>query len=135
MKGVGIVPGTDGQKMSKSYKNTIPFFDTKDEIQKAVMSIVTDSDGDRPENVYAIHKLFKSEKELEKLYSENAGRYKNLKDALLEDIESLIAPMRKKRDSITDTDVRNVLKEGAKKARDIASKKMSEVRKKIGVSL
>lgn len=135
LKGVGIVPGIDGQKMSKSYKNTIPLFGTKDEIQKAVMSIVTDSDGERPENVYAIHKLFKSEKELEKLYSENAGRYKNLKDALLEDIESLIAPMREKRNSLTDTDVRNVLEEGAKKARDIASKKMSEVREKIGVSL
>ncbi len=56
---VATVPGTDGQKMSKSYKNTIPLFGTKEEISKAVMSIVTDSSGERPEHVYAIHKLFK----------------------------------------------------------------------------
>ena len=43
LKSVGTVPGTDGQKMSKSYKNTIPLFGSKEEISKAVMSIVTDS--------------------------------------------------------------------------------------------
>src|SRR3989344_2911122 len=62
-KSVAIVAGTDGKKMSKSYGNTIPLFGTKDEISKAVMSIVTDSAGDIPENVYAIHKLLKSEAE------------------------------------------------------------------------
>lgn len=53
---VGIVPGTDGQKMSKSYGNTIPLFGTTEEIEKAVMSIVTDSTGERPENVYALER-------------------------------------------------------------------------------
>jgi len=132
---VAIVPGTDGQKMSKSYGNTIPLFGTKDEIAKAVMSIVTDSSGDKPANVYAIHKLFKSEAELESLYTEKAGKYKDLKEALIEDIENFVAPMRTKRDSITGEEVKKVLAEGAAKAKAIASKKMEEVRQKVGVSI
>src|SRR3990167_2837752 len=68
---VAVVPGTDGAKMSKSYKNTIPLFASQDEIKKAVMSIVTDSAGDMPINVYSIHRLFKGEAELAKLYEEN----------------------------------------------------------------
>lgn len=135
LEGLGVIPGTDGAKMSKSYKNTVPLFGTKDEVQKAVMSIVTDSTGERPENVYAIHKLFRSESELEKLYEENKGSYKVLKEALLTDIEALIAPMREKRESITDEEVTTVLKEGAEKARARASNKMIEVRKMIGVTL
>lgn len=135
LEGVGLIPGTDGAKMSKSYKNTIPLFGSREEVQKTVMSIVTDSTGERPENVYAIHKLFRSEIELEKLYEEHKGSYKILKEALLEDIESLIAPMREKRESITDEEVKTVLKEGAEKARARASSKMVEVRKLIGVTL
>ncbi len=132
-EGVGIVPGTDGQKMSKSYKNTIPLFGTKDEIVKTVMSIVTDSSGSRPENVYAIHKLFRDESDLEALYAENAGKYKNLKDALIEDIEAMVAPMRERRKNITDEDVREVLSDGAERARVIASMTMSDVRERIGL--
>lgn len=132
---VAVVPGTDGRKMSKSYGNTIPLFATRDEIVKSVMSIVTDSSGDRPENVYAIHKLFKTESELAPLYEANTGKYKALKDALIEDVESLIAPMREKRASISDDDVKTVLMDGAAKAKAIASKKMEDVRKKIGVAL
>lgn len=132
---VAIVPGTDGQKMSKSYGNTIPLFGTPEEIKKAVMSIVTDSSGGRPENVYAIHKLFRSESELDKLYEENKGSYKTLKDALVEDIEKLVAPMREVRASIADEDVKSILEAGAKKARDIAEAKMREVKDRIGVTI
>lgn len=132
---VAVVPGTDGQKMSKSYNNTIPLFGTKEEIAKAVMGIVTDSSGERPENVYAIHKLFKSEAELAPLYEANKGSYKVLKEALIEDIETMAAPMREKRSSITDEDVRSILKDGAEQARTIASAKMADVRKKIGVTI
>ena len=135
MKSVGVVPGTDGQKMSKSYKNTIPLFGTKDEITKAVMSIVTDSSGERPENVYAIHTLFRNETELDVLYEEHRGKYKNLKDTLIEDTESLIAPMREKRASISDDDVKEILKDGAERAQERASRKMKDVRKKIGIAL
>lgn len=135
LRAVGVVPGTDGQKMSKSYKNTIPLFGTKDEIAKAVMSIVTDSSGERPENVYAIHTLFRTEAELESLYEEHKGKYKNLKDALIEDIELCIAPMRERRASITDTDVMTVLKEGSDRARERASKKIQDVKGKVGILL
>ncbi len=134
-KTVGVVPGTDGQKMSKSYKNTIPLFGTKDDIQKAVMSIVTDSSGQHPENVYAIHKLFKSESELEPLYTEQSGKYKALKDALTHDIDIFVSEMRDKRASITDEVVRSVLKSGAEKAQAISNTTMKQVRDVIGINL
>jgi tryptophanyl-tRNA synthetase len=132
---VATVPGTDGKKMSKSYGNTIPLFGTKDEIAKAVMSIVTDSNGGRPENVYAIHKHFRGEKDLNDLYEANAGSYKALKEALIEDIDTMIAPMRTVRNEISDDDVKSILKEGGLKARSRASQKMLEVREKVGVTL
>jgi tryptophanyl-tRNA synthetase len=97
LKEVAIVPGTDGRKMSKSYGNTIPLFAPYEEIKKCVMGIVTDSSGGIPQNVYAIHKLFRSEEELKTIYEEKAGKYKELKEALIEDIEKFIAPLRAKR--------------------------------------
>jgi tryptophanyl-tRNA synthetase len=135
MKEQAIVPGTDGKKMSKSYGNTIPLFGTKEEIQKAVMSIVTDSGNDIPANVYNIHKLFKSEAALAPLYEANKGKYKALKDALIEDIEAVIAPMRERRERITDADVKMILKDGAARASELAEAKMKDVRKKVGVTI
>lgn len=132
---VGVVPGTDGAKMSKSYGNTIPLFGTKDEIAKAVMSIVTDSSGDIPQNVYAIHALYRAERELGSIYDTNKGKYKALKEALIEDIDAVATPMREKRASISDDDVRRILKDGGEKARAIASAKMADVRQKIGVAI
>jgi len=129
------VPGTDGKKMSKSYGNTIPLFGTKEEISKAVMSIVTDSNAESPEHVYAIHTLLRDRNELGELYKENKGKYKALKEALIEDIEALIAPMREKRDSISDAEIKKVLEEGAERARERASKKMADVRNKVGVTI
>lgn len=135
LEGVGVVPGTDGQKMSKSYKNTVPLFGSKDEIQKAVMSIVTDSSGGRPENVYAIHKLLRSETELESLYTENEGKYKVLKDALVEDLDTLIAPMREKYESISDAEILEVLKDGAERAHAVSSVRLKAVREATGIAL
>ena len=130
-----ILPGTDGKKMSKSYGNTIPLFGTKDEIAKAVMSIVTDSAGGRPEHVYAIHSHFKDSASLEMLYDANQNNYKALKEALIQDIESVVAPMRERRSEITDDEVRAILREGSDKARAVASIKMATVRERIGVVL
>ncbi|MBY0538150.1 tryptophan--tRNA ligase [Patescibacteria group bacterium] len=135
LEAVGVVPGTDGAKMSKSYKNTIPLFGSREDIQKAVMSIVTDSTGDRPENVYAIHKLFRTEAELETLYTENAGKYKNLKEALIEDIDAFIEPMRAKRAAISDDDVKGVLAEGARKAKLVSNDMLGRVRDVIGITI
>jgi tryptophanyl-tRNA synthetase len=132
---VATVPGIDGRKMSKSYANTIPLFASREEITKAVMGIVTDSGGDIPVNVYNIHKLFKSDAELKPLYDANKGRYKNLKDALIEDIDAFIKPLREKRASIAADDklVREVLRQGSVLANQRAQKKMIDVKEKIGV--
>jgi tryptophanyl-tRNA synthetase len=135
LEAIATVPGTDGKKMSKSYGNTIPLFGTKDEIAKAVMGIVTDSTGERPENVYVLHLLFRPEEDLAPLYEGQKGKYKHLKEALIEDIDAMIAPMREIRESITDADVADVLKEGALRARAIASKKMEDIRQRVGVAI
>ncbi|HVS79840.1 MAG TPA: tryptophan--tRNA ligase [Candidatus Paceibacterota bacterium] len=137
LENVAVVPGTDGRKMSKSYGNTIPLFATDEEIKKAVMSIVTDSSGERPENVYAIHKLFKSEAELAPLYEENKGKYKNLKEALIADLKAFITPLREKREILSQDRVHvlDILRNGGEKAKEIADKKMELVRERIGVKL
>ncbi|KKR70780.1 MAG: Tryptophan-tRNA ligase [Candidatus Nomurabacteria bacterium GW2011_GWB1_40_7] len=135
LKDVAIVPGTDGRKMSKSYGNIIPLFAEYEEIKKCVMSIVTDSSGGVPQNVYAIHKLFRSEDELKNIYEEKAGKYKELKELLIEDIEKFIAPLREKRKEF-EKDIPKalaILKAGSERAKKIAAKKMEEVREKIGV--
>jgi tryptophanyl-tRNA synthetase len=137
LEDVAVVPGTDGQKMSKSYGNTIPLFAERDEIVKAVMSIVTDSSGERPENVYQIHKLFRDEASLDALYEEKKGKYKELKEALIEDIEEFIAPLRERRKYFEQNpeEVLKILEDGGERARAVADEKMQEVRQKIGVKL
>jgi tryptophanyl-tRNA synthetase len=134
---VETVPGIDGQKMSKSYGNTIPLFAEDEDIKKLCMSIVTDSSGERPENVYQIHKLFKSEAELEKLYEEKKGKYKELKDALIEDIIAFITPLREKRNKLAQDPqkVIDLLRTGAEKAKAVAGAKMTEVKAKVGINL
>lgn len=135
VEGVGVVPGTDGQKMSKSYQNTIPLFGSTEEIQKAVMRIVTDSEGTHPENVYAIHQLFKSEAELTPLYEQNQGKYKVLKDALAADIETFVAPLRERRAAIRDADIRSALEQGVERARAVSRDTLRRVRDAVGISL
>lgn len=134
---VAVVPGTDGRKMSKSYGNTIPLFAEYEEIKKAVMSIVTDSGEGIPGNVYAIHKLVRDETELKQIYKEKEGKYKELKELLIEDLEKFIAPMRERRKKF-EKDIPGalaILKAGGEKAKKVASAKMSEVREKIGVQV
>lgn len=137
LESVAVVPGTDGQKMSKSYGNTIPLFAERDEIVKAVMSIVTDSSGERPENVFQIHKLFRDEASLNALYEEKKGKYKDLKEALIEDIEEFIAPMRERRKYFEQNkeEVLKILEDGGQRANAVAERKMKEIREKIGVNL
>ena len=131
----GIVPGIDGRKMSKSYKNVIPLFGTEAEIQKAVMSIVTDSSGERPENVYAIHKLFKSEAELKPLYAEHKGKYKALKDGLFADIREYFAAAQTRYEHLQKNpqEVYAVLEEGAARMKTKADAKMKSVKTAVGL--
>jgi tryptophanyl-tRNA synthetase len=135
MKGVEIVSGTNGQKMSKSYNNTIPLFATREEITKAVMGIVTDSSGDVPVNVYNIHKLIKSETELKEIYDKNKGKYKILKETLIEDLDTMIKPLRKRRAELEKNteEIKAILADGAIKAKTKANAKLLTIKKNIGV--
>lgn len=140
---VAVVPGTDGQKMSKSYGNTIPLFGTDAEIKKAVMGIVTDSkepaDKKDPEEViiYKLYKLIAPEKsDVMKNGLEAGGLgYGDAKKMLLEAILEMVEPMREKRAYYENNPklVDEILEKGKQKARIVAEAKMLEVRKKVGL--
>jgi len=142
---IALIPGLDGQKMSKSYKNTIPLFAEDEVIRKAAMSVVTDSKGvDEPKdpeqcNVFALHKHFSKDqlKDIEKRYREGGIGYKESKEILADNLIAFITPLREKRAELAkdDTVVKKVLESGFERARAVASEKMVEVRKKIGVTL
>ena len=145
LKNVAIVPGVDGRKMSKSYKNTIPLFGTNEEIKKAVMKIVTDSkspeESKNPDtcNIFSLHKLFLEDTELGVLrnkYEKGGLSYKESKDMLYEEIVDFITPMREKREMYKkDLDkVYEILNEGARKAKILVEKKMKIIRSNIGVN-
>ncbi len=138
---VAVVPGTDGQKMSKSYGNTIPLFDDEKAIKKAIMGIVTDSAGVNdpkdPERcvVYQIHTLFLSKAEQQKLadaYREGLS-YGDAKKQLLEAYLDYFAPMRERRAALTPEHAREVLDAGAKKASLLAKETMDKVRTGVGL--
>ena len=143
MDNVAIVPGTDGRKMSKSYGNVIPLFATYEEIKKAVMSIPTDSksveESKDPNEckVYALHKLFAGDKlsEVTKRYTDGGMGYKESKDILIDSVESFIAPMRERREEISQKEdyVFEIFKRGGEKARKRAVLKMEEVRRIVGL--
>jgi len=132
---VGVVPGLDGQKMSKSYKNTIPLFGTPEEVEKAVMKIVTDSNGSFPQNVFAIHCLVKPEAELRPVYEASAGHYGDLKKQLAADLNKYLAPMRERRATVTDAQVQQVLANGVARAKIISNATIKRVRDAIGMTL
>lgn len=142
---VKVVPGIDGQKMSKSYGNTIGLFAEDDEIKKAVMSIPTDSKGiDEPkdtekDHVFALHKLFASKTELaviERRYKEGGLGYKESKEILIANIQKFIAPLRSRREEIAAEEgaVRAILEEGGMRAGDIVHTKMEAIRRAVGVA-
>lgn len=139
-----IVPGIDGRKMSKSYKNTIPLFGTDEQIKKQVMSIVTDSklpeESKNPDecNIFSIHKLFlnpEEVKELRKKYENGGVGYRELKESLYETIIKYISPMREKRKIYENNPelVKQILNEGVLEVKSIVKEKMKIIRKNIGV--
>ncbi len=138
------VPGIDGAKMSKSYKNTIDLFGSEKEIKKSVMAILSDSKGiEEPKNpkesiIYQIHSLFLSESEkkvLSERYQRGGVGYGDLKKSLLETILETFAPYRRKRDELAlDLSyVKKVLHDGKQKAAKIAHTKLKEIRSSLGV--
>ncbi len=141
---VAVIPGIDGAKMSKSYGNTIEIFLDEKALTKKVKKIVTDSTPlEEPKdyekcNVFALAKLFLDEKGIEELkerYKRGKEGYGHFKMYLKELIWDYFAPYREKRDYYLNhiDEVEEILREGAKKARKIASQKMDIVRDKVGI--
>lgn len=144
LENVKTVIGLDGQKMSKSYRNTIPLFAPEKELKQLVMSIKTDSKSEtepkNPEecNVFALHKLFSENSltDLKKRYVEGQIGYKESKEILATNMNDFLAPMREKYESLIQDSGKlvQILEDGGEKAREIASNKMQEVKRKVGVS-
>ena len=140
---VMIIPGTDGQKMSKSYNNIINIFLDDKKLRKQVMSIKTDSlgleDQKDPENcnVYKLYQLLASEEKTQDMAAKyRAGNYGygHAKQELFELICDNFSEQRKKFNYLmSNTDIIELeLKKGAKKASEIASKVLARIRNNIG---
>lgn len=138
---VAVVPGVDGQKMSKSYGNTIALFGDEKSIKKSIMGIQTDSremnDPKDPDtcSVYLIHKLFLNKEEAAALADDyrNGIPYGEAKKKLLETYMDYFAPMRQRRESLSDDYVAQVARDGARHARELAGVTMERVRKAVGL--
>jgi len=141
---VAVVPGIDGQKMSKSYNNTLEIFGEPKALKKRVMKIVTDSkqleDPKDPDtcNVFALYKLFATETEQTEMaerYRAGGMGYGHAKTALLEKINEHFAPMRERRAELEkDPDfVEDVLRDGAKRAATLARETLQNARRATGL--
>lgn len=139
-----IVPGIDGQKMSKSYDNTIPIFLDDKPLRKRVMAIKTDStpveDPKNPDtcNLFALLKLFMTSErlaEIRDLYVNGGAAYGYIKQELFELIRDYYADAReKKQELLANPDyLREILAKGADKAREKASVTLDMVRDRVGL--
>jgi len=142
---VAVVPGIDGQKMSKSYDNHIELFGDENVIKSRIMKIVTDSTPlEKPKdpdkcNVFALYKLFAEPDEINKMrerYLAGGFGYGEAKKALFEKIREKLSPFRKKREElIKNIDfVYEVLRKGGQKAREEASLTLAKARKAVGLN-
>jgi tryptophanyl-tRNA synthetase len=144
IESVAVVPGLDGRKMSKSYNNTIEIFEPEKDIQKKIMRIVTDStpvaepkDPDKC-NVLALLRLLAPADELtdwENRYRSGGMGYGEVKKRLAELMINYFKPFREKRAELENNIdcVRQVLANGAERARAIAAKTLADVREVVGV--
>lgn len=138
------VPGLDGQKMSKSYGNTIDIFGEEKETRKRVMSIVTDSKPvEAPKDpatstIFQLYSLVASKSELDEMrtrFAQGGTGYGDFKKQLFEKLWEYFEPMRKRREEILrDPDhVDTVLARGAERANQEADKVMARVRSAVGL--
>jgi tryptophanyl-tRNA synthetase len=137
------VPGTDGQKMSKSYGNTIQMFAPNKQLKKSVMSIVTDStpvecSKDPKAVVFQIWDLFASETERAEMAERAAAGglgYGEVKKDILERLLAYFAPMRERREAFEarPDDVEDILRVGGEKARAIARPVLDGCREAAGL--
>ncbi|MBC8464466.1 MAG: tryptophan--tRNA ligase [Bacteroidetes bacterium] len=140
---VMIIPGTDGQKMSKSYNNFIDIFLPEKKLRKQVMGIITDSTPmEEPKdaegcNVFKLYRLLGSEQQIADLKAKyEAGNfgYGHAKQALYELILERFASQRERFDYLMENkeEIERELQKGAEKARLIAQEVLQRVRKKAG---
>tara|TARA_B100001123_G_scaffold231263_1_gene259900 strand:- start:396 stop:1376 length:981 start_codon:yes stop_codon:yes gene_type:complete len=139
-----LVPGVDGQKMSKSYGNTIPIFADDNKLKKIVMSIVTDSSGiddpkDKDTPLYKLYSLFLNNDEkkiLSDRYDTPGLRYGDIKKELLEKIYEHFSPYKKRRDYLFNNldEVYEILNQGREKATVVASEYINKTRKAMGIA-
>ncbi|MFG0265706.1 MAG: tryptophan--tRNA ligase [Rhodopirellula sp. JB055] len=138
------VPGTDGQKMSKSYNNTLPLFGDVKKIRKQIMRIVTDSrpmeDPKDPtdDHLFQLYQLFASPAAVDAMaakYRAGGFGYGEIKKAVAEVSEEHFAPAREKRAELeADLDtVRDILAAGAKRAREVAAGVVERARRNCGL--
>jgi len=141
---LAVIPGTDGQKMSKSYNNTIPVFAEETVIKKAVMGIVTDSKGvDEPKKpegntIYELYKLMASPAETKMLadrFKKGGLGYGDAKKMLLEKIQKSFEPYRKKHQELKNhpKKVETILARGAERVRSLSHQTMLRVREATGL--
>jgi tryptophanyl-tRNA synthetase len=142
---VAVVPGLDGQKMSKSYNNTIELFGPEKETRARVMRVVTDSKGmaDPKDpatcNVFQLYRLFASPDQLSAMdsrYRAGGMGYGEAKKALFEILWETLAPFRARREELErNLDfVEQVLQAGAEKARAAARKTLDDARHAVGLT-
>ena len=141
---VAVVPGLDGQKMSKSYGNTVELFGDMKESKARIMKIVTDSKGlEDPKdpatcNVFALYKLFATPEqraEMEANYSGGNYGYGHAKKALAAAFDEAFAPFRARRAELQANPgfVEDVLRDGAARARAEARKTLDRARAAVGL--
>ena len=139
----GVLPGTDGRKMSKSYGNVIPVFCEFNKIKKLVRKIKTNSlepgvpkDADEC-TIFSIYQAFASQSDVDdmkKLY-ENGISWGDAKDKLAELIDETIRPYRVEYQKLCEDRkyVGDILKQGAKKASEVAEPMLEKVRRAVGI--
>lgn len=141
---VAVVPGVDGQKMSKSYNNTIEIFGDPKETRAAIMRIVTDSktvaDPKDPGqcNVFALYKLFATDAQREEMaarYRAGGLGYGEVKKQLFEMFDAHFAPLRRRRAELQKNldHVQAVLRRGADRARVVARETLRRARQAVGL--
>ncbi|MCH2064079.1 MAG: tryptophan--tRNA ligase [Roseibacillus sp.] len=141
---VAKVPGLDGQKMSKSYNNTLPIFGEEKPLRKKVMQIVTDStpvEEPKPTEdsvILDLYKLFAGKEDYEQMvtdYQAGGTGYGDFKKRLWEAYWKFFAPMRERREELQADPgyIDQVLSEGADRAREEASRVLARVRKAAGL--
>lgn len=140
---IATIPGVDGQKMSKSYGNTIPIFAEESVIKKAVMGLVTDSKGiDEPKShdctLAQLSKIVMSEKEyktFESKFCKGGMGYGDAKKALLTAIQKTFKPFQEKRAhlEVHPEEVERILEDGAMKVRRVSLKTLEKVREVTGL--